>query len=346
MKKALGKMLEAVFLTMAFVALAACGSSSGSAQGGGSGDSGDGFDIPSTETAFYTPATSTTPVIRSAASAMLVKSVGVTKVTTAWSSGNPVYEIFNAFREYQFPRDEGVIDVSNVYKLLFEAGNNYTSALTEVELLPSPVTIAPPFDFGNTPKTYTDASETDALTSDEGTVDAILTWIWNESPKMSYGVLEGGFNEDTGDLTLDMAYLVDYEGPSDYCLRAFISGNDTTHEFTLKLAKFNSGSGAYAISMIGAGVSQSDNPDDYFLLKIIDNDNLAEFPEGRFFRFAASSSETELMAHPVNGYALEDVSDPNGYADTIGAMTFFALDGSDHATSVGSFSDSELKLQY
>jgi hypothetical protein len=306
----------------------------------------------------------TTPVITATTSDSSL-SKGIVKVSTDWDSGNPAYEVFNVFRQYLYPQHDGIIDISNLYKLLYEAGSHYDNAIssssdsdtsenlekadsdsTAVQELASATEILPPFDFGNTARSYTHASNNYALSTDGDTVYAILTWIWDEDPTYSYGVIEGSFNSTSGDLTLDMVYLVDYEGDSDYCLRTYITGNDTTHQFTVKLSKYNTGENAYAMSMIGTGVSQSDDENDYFLLKMKDNDNLSEYTNGRYFRFAADSDEDALAAASHLGYDYADIEDANNYADTLDGMTFFALDGSDHATSVSDFTNSDLTLDY
>lgn len=305
------------------------------------------FRLPTGQKAFYSDAMDTTPVIEATTSAASISAMGVSmKVTSGWTSGNPAYEVFRLLQEYEYPRDEGIIDVSNIYKALWEAGVQYDNALDIVQELPVPTVISPPFDFGNDPVTYTHASDHAALALDGDTIKALLTWIWDESPTMSYGVIEGSFNDTTGDIGLDMVYLVDYEGDSDYCLRTFIAGNKISHSFTLRTVKCGTAEGAYAISMIGAGISQSDNVGDYFLLKAIDNGNLADFPEGRWFRALASANEDDLMAEPDTGSGLADIADPNNYAETINGLTFFALDGSDNATSVDDFLNSSLILDY
>lgn len=331
--------LATIIVCLGFILLTACGSISTV----GNPD----FELPTGQTAFYSSAVDTTPVIQATTSSASVSALHQpSSLTTDWTSGNPVYEIFNAFQDYQYPEDEGVIDVSNIYKLLFEAGTQYSTAIDTVAELTTPATITSPFDFGNTPRTYSYASDNYALEQDGDTTYALLTWIWDESPKMSYGVIEGSFNQTTGDLELHMVYLVDYESENDYCLRTYISGNEKTHQFTLKASKCGATEGSYAISIIGTGISESESADDYFLLKIIDNDNLAAYPEGRYYKFSSSADEDDLRAHPIDGFALAEVEDPNNYADTLDTLTFFALDGTDHATSVDDFSNSSLTLDF
>lgn len=329
-------------------------SSSGGSSSGDSSSSDDSntFSLPDGERAFYDAVMNITPVI-SATSSENSSLITSRHVTTGWVWGNPTYEIFNAFREYEFPRDEGVIDTSNVYKLLFEANHSYDDAVREVVELPELTVIDSPFDFGAVSRSYTHASSEYALSEDGDTVYALLTWIWDEDPKFSYGVFEGSFDTITGDVEVDMVYLVDYppggnpEGEDgDYCLRTYISGNEDTHFFTLRTSKVGTGDSYYAISMIGTGISRSDNADDYFLMKIIDNDNLSGYPDGRYFKFPASADEGDLIGYSVFGYTLGEIDDPDNYAEILDGLEFFSLDGSDHATSTDDFLNSDLILEY
>lgn len=319
--------------TVGMIFLAACGSTNGISTVGN-----PDYELPEGKKAFYSAAMNVAPVIEAT-------TLSEAALTTAFESGNPIYEVFNAFREYLDSRDSGVIDSSNIYKLLFDAAIVYDMAITEVTALATPTAIPSPFDFGNTPPTYTDASDNYAMLRNGDTIHALLTWTWDESPTMSYGIIEGNFNDTTGNVTLDMVYLVDYplSDEPDYCLRTHISGNEDTHQFTMKAAKYNIGTDSYAVSMIGTGISQSNNVDDHFLLKIIDNDNLAGYSGGRYYKFSAGADETELRAHPIDGYASGEFTDPNNYASIITEIAndpsdgFFALDGSDHATSANDF---------
>lgn len=349
------KLIVILSILIAAIFIGGCGgissttsSSDGSSSDGSSSGDSSSFDLPDGEKAFYNAVMDITPVIETTSSTSAVRAV-----TTSWDSGNPAYEIFNAFQEYVFPRDEGVIDTSNVYKLLFEAGNSYDRAVDSAVELPALTVIVSPFDFEDVAGSYTHASSNYALLKDGDTVHALLTWIWDEDPKFSYGVFKGDFNTATGDIELDMAYLVDYPpdgdpdgGDSNYCLRTYISGNEDTHSFTLRASKVGTQDGYYAISMVGTGISRSDNPDNYFLLKIIDNDNLSGYPEGRYYKFSAGADETAFKAHPINGYAVGEFNDPDGYTAILDSMTFFSLDGSDHATSVSDFLNSDLVLKY
>lgn len=328
--------ISAMFVAVAFL-LWGCGSSSSS-------DNQTDFDPPSGEYAFYSRAVETTPFITPTDSQGSLSKDAVVASASRWESGTPAYEVFNLLREYVNPRDEGVIDVSNIYKLLFDAAQQYEDGASSARELVTPALIASPFDLGSAPRTFTHAEDHAALVTDGSTVSALLTWIWDESPKMSYGVFEGGFGRTSGEIELNMVYLVDYVGESDYALRASISGNEDTHEFLLKTAKVGTVPGAYAVSIIGAGISRGAGPDDYFLLKIKDNGTLAGYPNGRFFKVPASATEDDLRALPALGSDISEIEDSMGYADILDGMTFFALDGSDHAVSIGDFSTANLVL--
>lgn len=305
------------------------------------------FGLPDGQIAFYSFGMDVAPVVTSATATSVSKTLSVKNEAsiTNWSWGSPTFEIYQTFREYQNPRDDGVIDVSNMHKFLFEAGNVYDNSIQIVQELSAPKVIAPPFDFGREGRTFSYAADHYALGRSGTTTEALLSFIWDENPKFSYAVIDGSFDTTTGDLDLDFAYLVDYEGDRDYCVRTRLTGNENTHNFMLRTSKFNTG-GHYAITMVGAGISESDDPDDYFLVKIMDSQSLAAFPAGRYYKFASNPTEIDLIGYPATGYALEEIDDPMGYAQIIEQQTPFALDGSDHATSVADFTNIDLHLEY
>lgn len=267
-----------------------------------------------------------------------------------YGGGDTTYSIFNLFRNYEFPRDEGIIDTSNVYKFLFEALNHYNQAICRVRELEEPALIASMYDFGNEPRLYTHASDHYALTKEGDTIYALINWIWNESPKMSYMVMEGNINTTTGGLELNATYLVDYPpsgpngGSGDYCIRTYISGNILTREIVVKSLVNGSKEGSGATSQVGTGVVMSENSDDYFLIKMKANYQLSGYPDGRYFRFSFPVSEDYFIDYPPLGYDIGDIEDPNDLASVIEPLDFFDLSGADNATSVSEFRNEELNL--
>lgn len=299
------------------------------------------YELPEGEKAFYSQAVKAMPVI--APSSPSASSIGLISDAFAaedWSPKGPTFEIFNLLREYVYPRDEGILDMSNIYKFLFEVSEQYSIATILTEPLNSPKAIKSPYNFGTDPVTYTDASGHYALSRNGDTINALLTWIWNNN---EYAVIEGSFNDTSGELSFNLAYLVDYEGDADFCIRTSVSGNKLTHNFTLKYFKCTTGEGGYILSAMGTGISRSENPNDYFLIKMIDNDSLTS---AKYYKFSASANEEELKNYPTQGYALSEIGDPENYASVLDSMSFFPLDMSEAPTSVSDFANPELTLNY
>lgn len=337
-----------LIVTLASIVLIGCGTASQQSVTGSSdpGSDTDGGFVISAKAMEVMPS-----IAPSSASAATVKSMAISgdeAPAPGWEAGTPTYEVFSVLREYAYPRDEGVIDVSNIGKLLFEVDYQFENAVQMVAQLANPTAIASPFDFGTDPRVFTHASDHYASAQEGDLISALLTWIWDrDAPEqLAYGAMEGDFNEATGDLNIEMAYLVDYTSDDDYSLRTRLTGNIGTHQFVLKLAKHGGGADGYAISLVGAGVSEGDGDDDYFILKIIDSGSLAAFPEGRFFKVPASATEDDLRGLPATGISREELDDPRGWADVVDALTPFAPDGSDNPLSVGAFSNADLTLDF
>ena len=94
---------------------------------GGGSDSGSS----SNQELFYNAARQTTPAITATASA---DSISI----NAFSPGTVEYSIYNLMRDYNNDTDNGKVDMTNMYKVLYEAGNGYDNAVrgcTPVALL-------------------------------------------------------------------------------------------------------------------------------------------------------------------------------------------------------------------
>ncbi len=365
---------KSILVLVMLTVLAACGTSGISTVGNPNGNE-DGFEMASGKYAFYSAANDTTPVITASADTSLsVRDLSTElsmKVSTGWESGNPAYEIFNLLREFDNDIHQGVLDMSNLYRVLWEAGEQYDTAAESDQLVDLEETegeakqIASPFDFGTTAKEYThfyeylsesedDYSSHAAFKNDDGTTHALLTWVWDgsseaENAQIGYGVIEGSFNGTTGALELNMVQLVDYvDSDRDYCLRTYVTGNSLTHTFTIKAGKTGTGDGDYTISMLGTGVSESESDSDYFLLKIFDNGNFASDEDGKYYQISSNPSEDDLSALSHLGYDVGDdeVPDANNYAATLDAMTPIAMDKSDHALSIDDFTGGTVALSY
>ena len=311
----------------------------------GCNDDGDDDDDDSGSVAFYSSAVDTSPVIVATQSAVNAPQF------RAFAFGTPTYEIFNTLREYINDRDEGVIGLSNIYKLLYQAGEFYEGFAANPTALGTPTAISSPFDFGTSPVTYTHALNDDstddhgyAIMQDGDTVYALLTWtVTTPGTGKEYGVMEGNYNDVTGDVHINLVCFCDYDTPPDYCLRTELTGNANTHTFTLRIVKYNP-PGGYAVTMVGTGVSQSSDSTDYFLFKISDDSYT-----NRYYKFYASADEDDFIVFQENGYA--DASsvpggDPDGYDSILSGITPFALDGSDNARDVTDFTGSTVLLTF
>jgi hypothetical protein len=298
---------------------------------------------------FYGSAITTTPVFKPKANSLL-KSEADT-----FSSGIPTFRVFNAFQEYIESRDQGKIDQSNIYKVLSDVDGFFQNALDSTTphmgtFGDSAVTylVESPFNFGVSPRKYSYVSDHFALNKCGDTIFALLTWTWHMTggDQTTYGVTQANFNNATGDLEIDLVALVDYTAMDDYCYRMYLHGNKISHRFDFKYVGANGVTTSGAVSMIGSGISKSANNNDYFLVKMIDDNQLKTYPNGRYYKFSVASNEDSLMAYATNGYEKTDIDDPNGYLQIIDSLSFFALDGSNNAIKLADFKNSSILLQY
>lgn len=301
---------------------------------------------------------------------------------TTWGdlSERPTYIIFNALREY----DSGStgFDHTNMYKVLYDAGVFYNNALTEIKNLhttyvldtigdsmvindtvfnlegDSLFPVKSPFDFGTGDKAYKYGNEWSALAKIKDRIYALLSWGGTEEDGTSfYGVIESNFNEESGDIVLDVVNLVLYGSGEMYTNRMSLQGNEKTHYFTIRLAipRAEELKGK-ATSLIGTGVSKSDGSDDYFLLKvksnyfkkeIWDGDSVTYipmFPEGRYYKFNANATEDSLRNYPNWGFSRDSIADPKGYLSILDTLEFFDLHGKDNPSTVNDFYKGKIKL--
>lgn len=202
-------------------------------SGGGGGSS----------VSFYTEASDTTPVFlpSTEAQSASIKSIK-TKGINPWGTGNPLYAVYYSLREYVFPRDEGIVDRSNLYKLIkdvdtvYSGISPYAQNITEQE-------ITPPFNQLSALTADKAINDEDnkmaiALKDDGSLVNAVQTWIWTDSPsKEEVGVARLSFNRSNNRLNVQMTYSVDYDLSSteaDYCSRCNVSGDALANEFEYK----------------------------------------------------------------------------------------------------------------
>lgn len=217
-----------------------------------------------------------------------------------------------------------------------------------------PRLILSPFDFGKPTKAYSYAYKNGALSRVDNKIFALLTWVYDNPGQKTYGVLETNFDQTSGDIELDVTNFVDYDS-SYYTNRMYLKGNEKTHTFTLKFAMPAEKKDWKAFSIIGTGVSRSDNPADYFLLKVkshykqwdpAGDSTILIYPEGRYFKFSAGVNEDSLKLYPDFGYPKDSIVDPNGYLAVQDTMAFFDLNCADNPTAVTDFRGGTVELDY
>ena len=128
----------------------------------------------------------------------------------------------------------------------------------------------------------------------------------------SNSVIQGTYNDSTNEIDITMIYVNTVDSAYEK-VRANVTGNTETYQFTLKLIRDGSG---YDNNIIGYGISSGTGK---FLLKMA---NSISMDGARFYEFDASSlDETSLRAMDDAGSA----TDPGntGYGTNIAAITPF-----------------------
>ena len=269
------KSLLVVYSFGLVVMLVSCGGSSG-----GSSD----------QELFYNAARQTTPAITAAVSA---GSISVSALTP----GSAGYNIYNLMRDYNNDTDNGVVDMTNMYKMLYEAGNGYANAVEGCSTVDE-VEINAPYDLGLT-DTYNCRGANGTMSDNyaygyaireetSGLKHVLVGFRWAPTPaeQLSHGVMQGTYNETTGDLNIHALNNVVYPNNAGFTVRTHINGNKDTHAFTLSsiVGQLNTGHTAYTSSytIVGKGVSRGDG--NHFLFKI----------EADYYCIEADATEADL----------------------------------------------------
>ncbi|MBN2038482.1 MAG: hypothetical protein JW864_00470 [Spirochaetes bacterium] len=224
-----------------------------------------------------------------------------------WNWGNPVYEIYTMFRDYDPNTDEGTIGLDNIYKLMYQAGQFFNSC-DENGTSISDTPMTSPYILRSTSQTYDkyliqespDGANYFATKRDGDISYALLCWYIDNTTSEEYGILEGNYNESTHDIDIDLVCFVDYgaTGTSSentkFSLRTHLTGNSETHTFTdLRSSKWNwdddETDQMYCAWYIGSGVSQGSG--EYSLFRVSDNGGLND----QYFEIPADAAEADLQ---------------------------------------------------
>ncbi len=163
-----------------------------------------------------------------------------------WGSGNPLYSVFYSLRSFTYPDDEGKVDRSNIYKLIFDSQTILNTVLSSATAI-TPQEISSPFpgiDTSGIKFDHAIISESEdvsgAYLTDGNVIRAIVSWKWTEESypdKDEIGVARIDYNRTSGDISIDMVFSVDYaisDDARDYNMRCRVSGNMTDHTFKFK----------------------------------------------------------------------------------------------------------------
>lgn len=162
--------------------------------------------------------------------------------TSEWGAGNPLYTVYFSLREFVSTRDEGKIDRSNLYKLLTDVDSVFTYASPDAVAITEQV-ITPPFSKLSQITCNRATNEASnkrgiALKETSSALEAVMGWIWSDSPlKNEYGIATATRDATANNLTVDLAYSVDYDvttSETDYNLRGMVSGSPSLNEFEFR----------------------------------------------------------------------------------------------------------------
>jgi hypothetical protein len=280
-----------------FVSMAGCGAKK---------DSGP------TSNAIYAAARNITPAVRAGSVAASLAPERAPQALVAngmpWYSGNMGGLIFQTLRDYQYPRDEGQVDATNIYKVLFETGNEFERRFGDLSSI-TQKQVASPFDFG----TFTVADTYDKARNAIGGTQTFMAarlagnarhLLMAQAAGDATWITQGVHDGDSKELELNSIMLVRYSSGSMagdiYGIRSWIKGNEATHAFTFRFLQFSynhTGDMHYYYSVIGTGVSQGAGS--HFLFRgssSIDPSPFAAGPQTGSWCFAASDAEPQYQA--------------------------------------------------
>ena len=310
-----------VLITLAFIsAVCSCGGSD-SAVTPASSDSA----VTPASIDLYSNMKATTPVFAVSSASASFQSRSLIWGSLIWGYENPLYSVFYSLRSFTYPDDEGKVDRSNIYKLIFDAQTILNTVLANATAI-TPQEISSPFPGIDTTGIKFDhaiISEDDevsgAYLTDGNVIRAIVSWRWTEesSPnKDEIGVARIDYNRTSGDISIDMVFSVDYaisDDARDYNMRCRVSGNMTDHTFKFKYRIDNQ-------DIIAQGVSSG---------------------EGKYMLFRYSSSSDTYIVVPAGSGEDYFKNSPTTYTST----SSLPAEVSEYVTWVSSeaaFTDSDM----
>lgn len=267
----------------------------------------------------------TTPVFGATTAARSLAAGGAAARDFSSQDGGVLYAAYYTLRDFNHATDEGVVDRSNLYKIIYDVESVFEGATWAATSI-GPEAVAAPFpkiasgaqyEFGGTT-----ANSSVVYKKTGNAVDALVSWKWTENGKPDkdeIGIAKFASNPDTGDIAIDFAFSVDYkvsDSPRDYNNRCVVSGNLKTHEFQF----------VYRIqgwNIAAKGVSQGSG---YMLFKYLDMGTTK-------YLVVPAGAGMDFFAAEFNAASPKAVTDPAllpasvaDYKDWVVAASFFADD--------------------
>jgi hypothetical protein len=172
--------------------------------------------------------------------------------------GGILYAVYYTLRDFNHDTDEGVVDRSNLYKLIYDVESVFEGG-TWAAVGIGPKKVSAPFPKISSAALYefggTTSNSTVVYKKTGKTIDALLSWKWTEtsSPKKDeIGIARFMSDPASGDIAIDFAFSVDYDKSSparEYNNRCMVTGNLGSHQFQFK---YRLGSN----NIVAKGVSQ------------------------------------------------------------------------------------------
>jgi len=263
------------------VFLSGCGGGGGSSpQGGGSNK-------------LFLAVKATTPTFTATVSALGAPKMKSTLASSPTFTDQAMNLAFQLLRDYSYPADEGKVDMTNIYKVLFEAGGYLDNAKTICSPIATTTEAISPYAFsdvmiqdydcGGTRAESGGYGSSVAYREDSGTGDKFMLasykWAPDPTSQIAIGAIQTQFNDTTKDVELTFAQTVLYpmslSTPTNgFATRTYIKGNSDTHAFELKIAMANPWGAP--TSIVGKGISQGVG--NYFLMR--DGSNYYCLPAG------------------------------------------------------------------
>lgn len=243
----------------------------------------------------------TTPAFSPSSSA--IPKTAAKTVASDSTPADPVMNLaFQLLRDYSYPADEGKVDMTNIYKVLYTAGFDMADAKSLCsDISPTPDSLISSYAFSDFLGHTYDCGGTQgeggygkSVAYRETGEDqfVLLTYKWAPEPteQITIGAIQARLGISTGDVELTFAQTVNYPpnsamggaSGSGFATRTHIQGNSGTHAFELKIALKNE-NGFYSQSLVGKGVSQGEGH--YFLIR----------KGASYYCIPAGATEADLM---------------------------------------------------